>query len=315
MIKPQDPGRVISMIIEKILTAVLLGVLIFNLTQRKHLEGGEKKRIASLLLALVVFLPLVGIFAYKQNSFGIRSIGAGFFYPLGAVTFLVFLFLSRKILLFRRRCRGCGAVLPWKTTLYRDHNLCPACLEESSRRPGAVPVPLEAHEVPDSVDQIDWENWVPREEAVICYMVDQKNQKVLLMHKKTGLGEGKVNAPGGRIEPGETALEAAVRECQEEVHMTPQNLEMRMELHFQFKDGYSLRGEAFFCTQWEGEPMETREADPFWCPLDAIPYERMWEDDIHWLPRALKGEVMRGFYVFDGDVMLSQRIESPPTAL
>lgn len=317
MIKPQGPDRVISMIdvIEKILTTALLGVLIFNLTQRKHLDGGEKKRIASLLLALVILLPLVGIFAFKQNSFAVQRLGAGYFYPLGALTLLSFLYFSRRILIFQRRCAGCGAVLPWKTTLYRDENLCPACLGETPGHGEKIPAPLESHEVPDSVDQIDWENWVPREEAVICYIVDEINRKVLLMHKKTGLGEGKVNAPGGRIDPGETALEAAVRECREEVHMTPMNLEMRMELHFQFKDGYSLRGEAFFCTQWEGEPMETREADPFWCPLNEIPYDKMWEDDIHWLPRALNGEVMRGFYIFDGDVMLSQRIEDLPAPL
>jgi len=317
LIKPQGPDRVISMIdvIEKILTIALLGVLLFNLTQRKHLEKGEKKRTASLLLGLVILLPLAGIFAYKQNSFNLRLLGSGFFYPLGALTLLFFLFLSRKILIFRRRCAGCRKVLPWKTTLYRDDNLCPVCQGETSEHRELVKAPLEAHEVPDAVDRIDWENWVPREEAVICYIVDEVNRKVLLMHKKTGLGEGKVNAPGGRIDPGETALEAAVRECREEVHMTPMNLEMRMELHFQFKDGYSLRGEAFFCNQWEGEPMETREADPFWCSLDEIPYAKMWEDDIHWLPRALKGEIMRGFYIFDGDVMLSQRIESLPAPL
>ena len=302
-------------IIEKILTTLLLGVLIFNMTQRKHLEGGERKRIASLLLALVILLPLAGIFAYKQNSFNIRLLGEGVFYPLVAITFLAFLIFSRRILIFRRRCQGCGTTLKWKTTLYLDDNLCPACGEESKGPADIDPAPLEAEEVPDSVEQINWDRWIPREEAVICYIVDELNRKVLLMHKKTGLGEGKVNAPGGRIEPGETALEAAVRECQEEVHMTPMNLEMRMELHFQFKDGYSLRGEAFFSTLWEGDPVETREADPFWCPLEEIPFEKMWEDDIHWLPRALKGEVMRGFYIFDGDVMLSQKIESLPGSL
>lgn len=192
--------------------------------------------------------------------------------------------------------------LDWSTTLYEDHNLCGLCR-------GGSPVREEGETaVPASVDRIDWDTWEPKERAVICYIVDEEKQRVLLMHKKTGLGQGKVNAPGGRIEQGETPYQAAVRECIEEVHMTPENMEKRMELHFQFTDGYSLQGEAFFCTQWRGEPTETAEADPFWCPLAEIPYEKMWEDDIHWLPRALKGEKLKGFYVFDGDSMLNQRL-------
>ncbi|RKX74483.1 MAG: NUDIX hydrolase, partial [Spirochaetes bacterium] len=54
--------------------------------------------------------------------------------------------------------------------------------------------------------------WKPVEEAVLCFIRDRKEEKVLLIHKKTGLGAGLINAPGGRIDPGETPEEAAVRE-------------------------------------------------------------------------------------------------------
>ena len=36
-----------------------------------------------------------------------------------------------------------------------------------------------------------------------------RGEEVLLIHKKTGLGAGKINGPGGKLEPGETALESA----------------------------------------------------------------------------------------------------------
>ena len=161
----------------------------------------------------------------------------------------------------------------------------------------------------NSYNNIDWASWQPDERAVIVYISDRKKQKLLLINKKRGLGKGKVNAPGGRLEKGESFLEAAVRECREEVSITPLNAEKRMELHFQFTSGYALYGEAFFADSWEGEAAASDEADPFWCDLDKLPWDNMWEDDRNWLPLALAGKKLRGFYVFNEDKMLSERLE------
>jgi len=158
-------------------------------------------------------------------------------------------------------------------------------------------------------ENIDWTQWQPRERGVIVYITDRKNNRVLLMNKKKGLGKGKVNAPGGRLEPGETSLQAVIRECQEEVFVTPINPVKHSELYFQFTNGYALYGEAFFTDEWKGEPGPSDEADPFWCDLDRIPWEKMWEDDRHWLPLALNGKKVRGFYVFDEDKMISEKLE------
>jgi len=158
-------------------------------------------------------------------------------------------------------------------------------------------------------ENIDWASWQPTERGVIVYIIDKKLRKVLLIMKKRGLGQGKVNAPGGRLEPGESSLEAVIRECQEEVSLTPLHPEKCVELHFQFTNGYALYGEAFFTDSWEGEPKCSDEADPFWCDLDKLPWDNMWEDDRHWLPLALAGKKLRGFYVFDDDKMLSEKLE------
>ncbi|MCL2094043.1 MAG: 8-oxo-dGTP diphosphatase [Treponema sp.] len=160
-----------------------------------------------------------------------------------------------------------------------------------------------------AIDLIDWANWEPGEKAVVVYITDPAAQKVLLINKLTGLGKGKVNAPGGRLEPGETYPQAAIRECQEEVSLSPLKPEKRMELHFQFTSGYSLYGEAFFADSWEGEPAPSPEAEPFWCDLDKIPYDKMWEDDIHWLPQALGGKKLRGYFVFNEDTLMAYKIE------
>jgi 8-oxo-dGTP pyrophosphatase MutT (NUDIX family) len=75
------------------------------------------------------------------------------------------------------------------------------------------------------INSIDWKNWIPTEEATLCFI--RKKGHILLMEKKTGMGKGLINAPGGRIEKGESPLEAAVRETQEEVLLTPLDLEKK----------------------------------------------------------------------------------------
>ncbi|MEI8340264.1 MAG: 8-oxo-dGTP diphosphatase [Verrucomicrobiota bacterium] len=153
----------------------------------------------------------------------------------------------------------------------------------------------------------DWSNWVPRETATLCFI--QQNGQLLLIRKKRGLGAGKINAPGGRLEPGETAHEAAIRETGEEVGVMPHLLEKRGELHFQFLDGYSLHCTVFLAQGCTGEPYETDEADPFWCGIEALPYHEMWADDIHWLPLVIEGKNFRGYFEFDNEIMLSNRVE------
>ncbi len=154
--------------------------------------------------------------------------------------------------------------------------------------------------------QMDWSTWTPRERANLCFIL--KDQRLLLIRKKRGIGAGKVNAPGGKIEPGETAMDSAVRETQEEIGVTPLGVTERGELSFDFADGYSLHCVVFMAEDFVGEPVETEEAAPFWVSVDAVPYAEMWEDDRHWLPLMLKGKRFDGFFEFDGDKMTSNEL-------
>lgn len=157
---------------------------------------------------------------------------------------------------------------------------------------------------------IDWTTWEPRQRANLCFIL--RGEKILLIRKKRGFGAGKINGPGGKVDPGESALESALRETFEELGIHPLGAEQRGELHFQFRDGYSLHCAVFLAHDFSGEPRETDEAVPLWTPLDAIPYDEMWEDDRHWLPLLIHGERFAGYFEFDGEKMLSHQIVVRP---
>ncbi|MFA7369814.1 MAG: NUDIX domain-containing protein, partial [Kiritimatiellales bacterium] len=103
-----------------------------------------------------------------------------------------------------------------------------------------------------TVAEVDWANWNPKERATLMFIL--QNGRMLLIHKKRGFGAGYFNAPGGRLEPGETPLECAVRETQEELCITPLDPVHAGTLMFQFIDGHSIHGEVFTATEFEGTP-------------------------------------------------------------
>jgi 8-oxo-dGTP diphosphatase len=157
------------------------------------------------------------------------------------------------------------------------------------------------------VADIDWRQWRAREPASLVLVRDAG--RLLLIHKKRGLGAGKISAPGGRMAPDESALACAVREVREELHITPTELTHAGENRFQFADGYSIHVQVFVAAGHTGVPEETDEAVPLWVAETEIPYDRMWADDRLWLPLALAGRSFRGRFVFDGDTMLDAALE------
>ncbi|HTE56424.1 MAG TPA: 8-oxo-dGTP diphosphatase [Kofleriaceae bacterium] len=158
----------------------------------------------------------------------------------------------------------------------------------------------------DRFNQIRWDAWSPRERATLLYVI--RNDQILLIRKKRGLGAGKINAPGGRVHDDEAPDRCAVREVQEELEVTPVGVEERAELSYQFVDGYSLHVHAFVARDCMGHPQETAEAAPLWVPIEDIPYDQMWADDRIWMPLVLAGQRVRGWFLFEGDTLLGHRV-------
>ena len=170
--------------------------------------------------------------------------------------------------------------------------------------PAALPIKPEHAK---AISQIDWSTWKAKDPATLVFVV--QGDRILLIRKKRGLGAGKINGPGGKLDPGETPEVCAVRECQEELLITPKNLEYCGQNLFQFADGYAIHVWVYRTDEYEGDPTETEEAIPLWFNIDDIPYSEMWEDDYLWLPLALERKRFVGRYIFDDEKMVDHVIE------
>ncbi len=161
---------------------------------------------------------------------------------------------------------------------------------------------------PRSLADVDWTRW----SGVVCTLVFVvRDGEVLLMRKLRGLGAGKINGPGGRVEPNESLLAGAIRETREEVCAVPRGLAWAGRNRFQFADGYATDVHVFRASTLEGTPAPTAEAIPFWVPLGEIPYAEMWSDDSLWLPHLFADRRFSGRFLLDGDRLLDWALELP----
>lgn len=154
-------------------------------------------------------------------------------------------------------------------------------------------------------------------EVCVVYLLrgTGSNVQVLLGRKRTGLGMGKVVAPGGKLEPGETPSQAAVREVAEEVGIVvgEDSLDLVGELSYPFpaKPAWSQKSWAFVARGDWGEPIPTDELHASWLPVVAIPFESMWDDARFWLADALRGTHVVATFEFGPDLATVARSDHP----
>ena len=149
---------------------------------------------------------------------------------------------------------------------------------------------------------------MPLPQVCVCYLLREAGGRteVLRGRKKHGLGQGSFVGLGGKLEPGESAVEAAVREVHEEsgVRVEAHDLDPRGRLTYLFphREAWSQESSVFVTRRFVGEPAPSDELDPEWFPLDAVPLTEMWDDARRWLPAVLAGGRVRRTYVFGEDL-------------
>jgi 8-oxo-dGTP pyrophosphatase MutT (NUDIX family) len=142
----------------------------------------------------------------------------------------------------------------------------------------------------------------------LCVVYD--NTRILLGMKKRGFGMGRWNGFGGKVEPGESAEQAAQRELREEAGLQPQEFLKRGILQFHYPwDEKIWHIHIFSTTKFFGEARESDEMLPRWFLHTEIPYTAMWADDPYWLPKILAGKNIEGVFHFkDKNTILSHSI-------
>lgn len=130
-------------------------------------------------------------------------------------------------------------------------------------------------------------------------------RQVLLGHKKTGLGTGKIVGLGGHVEECESPAEAAAREVKEEsgIHVTQGALREMAHVTFLFPacPRWDMVVSVFTAADWTGQAAETREIRPEWFGVTDLPLARMWDDARYWLPRVLAGERLSATFSYAAD--------------
>jgi 8-oxo-dGTP diphosphatase len=134
---------------------------------------------------------------------------------------------------------------------------------------------------------------------------DDGQRQVLLGHKKTGFGAGKIVGLGGHVEPGESPAEAAAREAKEEAALDVAAGALREVAHLTFVfpvcPRWDMTVAIYTSAQWSGDAKESDEISPEWFGVTNLPLDRMWDDAKFWLPRILAGEYVRATFTYADD--------------
>lgn len=132
----------------------------------------------------------------------------------------------------------------------------------------------------------------------------KQDGKILLGLKKRGFGMGKWNGFGGKLEAGESPLDAALRELQEEAGIIARELTKIGELVFTFDPAHETRTlfvHVFQASLFDGTVQESDEMRPQWFDIrNELPdlYHSMWPDDRFWFPCLLADTPFKARFSF-----------------
>lgn len=137
--------------------------------------------------------------------------------------------------------------------------------------------------------------------TVTCFIV--QSGRILLQERPVGrIWAGMLNGPGGKVDPGEDAADAIVRETIEETGLMIVDPQPRgsLVLHLPSPRLQKLTVDIFVATATKGSAAEL-EGELSWHERDALPFDRMWADQRYWLQAVLDGFSVDGDVTYEGE--------------
>jgi 8-oxo-dGTP diphosphatase len=136
--------------------------------------------------------------------------------------------------------------------------------------------------------------------ATLCYL--RKDRHTLMIHrikKENDMHAGKWNGLGGKLEPGETPEECAIREIQEESGLTVKSLKLRGIITFPgFSDDEDWYTFLFVVEDFEGELIDSPEGELRWVPDKELLALNLWPGDRIFIPWLGRREFFSGKFIY-----------------
>ena len=133
--------------------------------------------------------------------------------------------------------------------------------------------------------------------TVLCLLED--GERVLLQNRKKKDWQGWA-LPGGHVEPGESFVDAVIREMQEETGLRVRSLRLAGVKQFPIKDGrYVVL--LFKATEWSGTLTSSEEGEMAWVEYRQLPSLHT-VDDLEEMLRVINTPELTEFqYLLRGD--------------
>jgi 8-oxo-dGTP diphosphatase len=146
--------------------------------------------------------------------------------------------------------------------------------------------------------------------ATLCYV--RQDNKTLMVHrikKENDMHQGKWNGLGGKLEPGETPEECAIREIREESGLEVKHMELKGLLTFPLfaknEDWYAF---VYLVDQVEGELIDSPEGMLEWVDNDKILELNLWEGDHFFLPWLERSGFFSAKFVYENGRYIDHQV-------
>jgi 8-oxo-dGTP diphosphatase len=124
--------------------------------------------------------------------------------------------------------------------------------------------------------------------------------------KANNMHQGKWNGLGGKLNPGETPEECAVREIYEESGLSVRNPQLKGFLTFpafaKDEDWYVF---VFMAEDFEGELIDSPEGNLKWVDNSDLLRLNLWEGDAIFLPWLERGGIFSGKFIYKDGRLVS----------